>query len=94
MNYQDVADYLYSLNILGGRLGLERVENLLKSMGNPQNKFKSILVGGTSGKGSTVAMISSILQEAGYKVGMFTKPHLSSFTERIVLMVNKYQKKM
>ena len=85
MNYQDVADYLYSLNMLGGRLGLERVENLLKSMGNPQNKFKSILVGGTSGKGSTVAMISSILQEAGYKVGMFTKPHLSSFTERIVV---------
>jgi dihydrofolate synthase/folylpolyglutamate synthase len=85
MNYQDVTRYLYSLNLFGGKLGLERIERLLELMGNPQEKFKSILVGGTNGKGSTVVMISSILQEAGFKVGTFTKPHLSSFTERIVV---------
>jgi len=71
--------------MFGGKLGLSRVVRLLQLMGNPEKKFKSILVGGTNGKGSTVAMISSILREAGYKVGMFTKPHLSSFTERIVV---------
>lgn len=85
MNYQKVTNYLHSLNLLGGKLGLERIKRLLELMENPQEKFKSILVGGTSGKGSTVAMISSILQEAGFKVGTFTKPHLSSFTERIVI---------
>jgi dihydrofolate synthase/folylpolyglutamate synthase len=85
MDYQDVTHYLYSLNILGGKLGLERVKKLLELLGNPQENFKSILVGGTNGKGSTVAMISSILQEAGYRIGTFTKPHLSSFTERIVV---------
>ncbi len=85
MNYQQVTDYLYSLKLLGIKLGLESVKSLLESMGNPQNKFKSILVGGTVGKGSNVAMIASILKEAGHKVGIFTKPHLSSFTERIVI---------
>jgi len=85
MTYQQVTDYLYSLKLLGIKLGLESVKSLLESMGNPQNKFKSILVGGTNGKGSNVAMIASILKEAGYKVGIFTKPHLSSFTERIVI---------
>ena len=83
MNYQDVTDYLNSIR--GIKLGLESVKSLLESMGNPQKKYKSILVGGTSGKGSTVAMIASILKEAGYNVGVFTKPHLSSFTERIVV---------
>jgi len=85
MNYQEVTDYLYSLNMHGGKLGLSRIVRLLQLMGNPEKKFKSILVGGTNGKGSTVAMISSILKEAGHKVGMFTKPHLSSFTERVVV---------
>ncbi len=50
---------------------------------NPHQKFKSIHVGGTNGKGSTSHMIASILQEAGYKVGLYTSPHLKSFTERI-----------
>ena len=85
MNYQDVTNYLYSLNMFGGKLGLSRVVRLLQLMGNPEKKFKSVIVGGTNGKGSTVAIIFSILREAGYKVGMFTKPHLSSFTERIIV---------
>ncbi|AUC14154.1 tetrahydrofolate synthase [Tenacibaculum sp. SZ-18] len=57
-----------------------QLANYLK---NPENKFKSIHVGGTNGKGSTSHMIASILQEAGYKVGLYTSPHLKSFTERI-----------
>jgi len=71
--------------MFGGKLGLSRVVRLLQLMGNPEKKFKSVIVGGTNGKGSTVAIIFSILREAGYKVGMFTKPHLSSFTERIIV---------
>ncbi len=81
----DVAPYLYSLRNRGAKLGLERIRRLLGVLGNPQKEFKSIIVGGTSGKGSTVAMLSSILKEAGFKVGMFTSPHLSGLTERIVV---------
>ncbi|MCH2033297.1 MAG: bifunctional folylpolyglutamate synthase/dihydrofolate synthase [Tenacibaculum sp.] len=57
-----------------------KLSNYLKK---PENKFKSIHVGGTNGKGSTSHMIASVLQEAGYKVGLYTSPHLKSFTERI-----------
>jgi len=56
-----------------------------KELGNPEKEFKSIHVGGTNGKGSTSHMLASILQEAGYKVGLYTSPHLKSFTERIRL---------
>ena len=62
---------------------LSNIIKLSNHLGNPENKFKSIHVGGTNGKGSTSHMIASILQEAGYKVGLYTSPHLKSFTERI-----------
>ena len=64
-------------------LGLKRVEALLKSLDNPQDKFPIIHVAGTNGKGSTSAMIASILVEAGYKAGLYTSPHLMRFNERI-----------
>ena len=54
-----------------------------KALDSPEKKFKTIHVGGTNGKGSTSHMIASILQEAGYKVGLYTSPHLKNFTERI-----------
>ena len=76
-------DYLLSLKNFGSKLGLERMLQLCKALGNPQNTFKSIHVAGTNGKGSTSAFIYSILQEAGYKVGMNTSPHLVTFNERI-----------
>ena len=76
-------DYLLSLKNFGSKLGLERMYQLCESLGNPQNAFKSIHVAGTNGKGSTSAFIYSILQEAGYKVGMNTSPHLVTFNERI-----------
>ncbi|MAD96950.1 MAG: tetrahydrofolate synthase [Flavobacteriaceae bacterium] len=62
---------------------LTNISALSGRLGNPHYKFKTIHVGGTNGKGSTSHMIASILQEAGYKVGLYTSPHLKSFTERI-----------
>ena len=58
---------------------------LCNALGNPQQKFKSIHVAGTNGKGSTSHMLASVLQSAGYKTGLYTSPHLKSFTERIRL---------
>ena len=62
---------------------LDRVEYLLKAVGNPHESLKSIHIAGTKGKGSTAAMIDSILRESGFKVGLYTSPHLISFRERI-----------
>lgn len=83
MDYPSAIHYLDSLNMHGGKLGLERENGLLVKLGKPQGKLRAILVGGTSGKGSATAMIASVLQEAGFSVGRLTKPHLSRFTERI-----------
>jgi dihydrofolate synthase/folylpolyglutamate synthase len=62
---------------------LERMRTLLKRLGSPQEKFKSVHVAGTKGKGSTCAMIASMLQACGYKVGLYTSPHLTDLRERI-----------
>lgn len=78
-----MKDYLYALRNSGAKLGLERVRRLAEALGSPQKDYKVVLVGGTSGKGSTAAMLSSILRESGLKVGTFISPHLSSLTERI-----------
>lgn len=69
----------------GSQPGLESVEALLELFASPQNKYKSIHVTGTNGKGSTSAMTASILRASGYSVGLFTSPHLSSWTESIVV---------
>ncbi|MFH1542711.1 MAG: folylpolyglutamate synthase/dihydrofolate synthase family protein [bacterium] len=74
--------YLESLEKFGINLGLDRVRLLLEKLGNPQTKFKSIHIAGTNGKGSTACMIASILREAGYKVGLYTSPHLLDWRER------------
>lgn len=70
---------------LGSQPGLESIKVLLELMGSPQNQFKSIHITGTNGKGSTSAMTASILRASGYHVGLFTSPHLSSWTESIVV---------
>jgi dihydrofolate synthase / folylpolyglutamate synthase len=75
--------YLDSLDKFGINLGLERIERLMTELGEPQRRFQSLHVAGTNGKGSTCAMIASILKEAGYKVGLYTSPHLFAYTERI-----------
>src|SRR2546423_15579848 len=64
---------------------LDRMRTLLRKLGNPQDKFKSVHVAGTKGKGSTCAMIASMLQAAGYKVGLYTSPHLVDVRERICI---------
>ncbi len=68
---------------MGWQLGLERVSKLLFEMGKPHLRFKSVLIAGTNGKGSTAAMIDSICRQAGYKTGLYTSPHLVHVTERI-----------
>ena len=83
MTYQESLDYLTSLGRFGIKLGLERTEALLHELGDPQELFQGVLVAGTNGKGSVCAMVASILQAAGYRVGLMPKPHLISYTERI-----------
>ena len=80
---QKILDYLYGLNQFGVKLRLEEMEKLVKALDNPQDKFKSVHVAGTNGKGSTCAFLASILEQAGFKVGLNTSPHLVRFNERI-----------
>jgi dihydrofolate synthase/folylpolyglutamate synthase len=88
--YQQTLDYLYAQLPMFQRIGsaaykadLDNTIALCKQLGNPENKFKSIHVAGTNGKGSTSHMLASILQAAGLKVGLYTSPHLRDFRERI-----------
>ncbi|HSP46717.1 MAG TPA: Mur ligase family protein, partial [Clostridiaceae bacterium] len=83
MNYIEAMDYIRDSLKFGSILGLERIEKLLERMGNPQDRLKYIHVGGTNGKGSTVTFISSMLIEAGYRVGIYTSPSIHNFNERI-----------
>ncbi len=83
MNYNEALNYIHGTLKFGIKLGLESIETLLGLMGNPQDKLKYVHVAGTNGKGSTVAFISSVLIEAGFKVGIFTSPSLERFNERI-----------
>jgi len=81
--YERVLERLFSLYRFGSRMGLEQIKKILKELGNPQRGLKVIHVAGTNGKGSVCAMLASVLREAGYKVGMYTSPHLVDFRERI-----------
>ena len=82
-SYQDTIDYLYGLQKHGIKLALANSHTLMKVMGRPHKKFRSVHVAGTNGKGSTSAFLSGMLRAAGYRVGLYTSPHLVSFTERI-----------
>lgn len=79
----EAISFLESLGKFRIKLSLGRIEKLLIFFGNPHNFFKSIHVAGTNGKGSVCAFISNVLQEAGYKVGLYTSPHLLDIRERI-----------
>jgi dihydrofolate synthase/folylpolyglutamate synthase len=76
-------NYLYNLQRLGIKVGLSHTLELLKRCGNPHKHYKSIHVAGTNGKGSTCSMVAEILIKAGYKVGVYSSPHLVRFNERI-----------
>jgi dihydrofolate synthase/folylpolyglutamate synthase len=82
-DYQQSLDYLYSLEKFGMIFGLEKVKAILEAIGNPHHEIQTIHIGGTNGKGSTAAMMASVLQQEGYHVGLYTSPHLIRFTERI-----------
>lgn len=88
--YQETLDYMYAALPMFQRIGsaaykadLNNTLALCKRLGNPENKFKSIHITGTNGKGSTSHMLASILQAAGLKTGLYTSPHLKDFRERI-----------
>jgi dihydrofolate synthase/folylpolyglutamate synthase len=83
MTYQETLAFIYGLGRFGMRPGLERITALLNAIGNPQDHIRSVHVAGTNGKGSTAAFIASIMECAGYRIGLFTSPHLIRFTERI-----------
>ena len=76
---------MYGLRRFGIILGLETIKRILSALGNPQDNFTSIHVAGTNGKGSVASALSSILHESGYKVGLYTSPHLVRFNERICI---------
>ncbi len=87
MNYKKSINWLDSFEKFGIKLGLDRIKDICNKLGNPQNSYKIVHVGGTNGKGSVCRFLESVLVTSGYKVGAYTSPHLQRFSERIV--VNK-----
>jgi dihydrofolate synthase/folylpolyglutamate synthase len=90
LTYQEALDYIYSFidyerTSLEGphRFDLSRITGLLELLGQPHRRYKAVHIAGTKGKGSTAAMIESILRAAGYKTGLFSSPHLHTYRERI-----------
>ena len=83
MKYEEAMEYIHKVGNFGSNYGLERTFRLLEILGNPQNKLKLIHIAGTNGKGSTTAMLCSLLIGKGFKVGMYTSPFLEEFEERI-----------
>lgn len=81
MTTEQALEYIRSVKWLGSKPGLSRIRALLQSLGNPQKSLKFVHVAGTNGKGSTCAMISSVLCTAGYRVGLHTSPYLSRLNE-------------
>jgi dihydrofolate synthase / folylpolyglutamate synthase len=100
MNYAETIDYLFEKLPIYQRTGKiaykADIGNIVKAseiLGNPHLNFKSVHIAGTNGKGSTAHMIASVLQEAGYKVGLYTSPHLKDFRERIKINGKMISKK-
>ena len=83
MTYEEALSYIHSVCWMGSKPGLERTFSLLEKLGNPHEKLKFIHIGGTNGKGSTAAMLSTILEKAGYRVGLYTSPFIMRFNERM-----------
>ena len=81
----DPLDYLFSLERLGMKFGLENMLAICERLGHPERAFRSVIVGGTNGKGSVTAMLAAALHAAGHHVGRYTSPHLQRLEERFVL---------
>jgi dihydrofolate synthase/folylpolyglutamate synthase len=102
-DYESALDYIYSfidysltkdLRYSPEKFNLDRMARFMDLLGNPQNKYKVIHVAGTKGKGSICAMITSILTQAGYRVGFYSSPHMIEFTERIRIGDQEIEKEM
>ena len=90
MSYKQTLEYLYSCLPMFHRIGapaykadLSNTITICNALGNPSTKFRSVHIAGTNGKGSTSHLLAAVLQEAGYKTGLYTSPHLKDFRERI-----------
>ena len=83
MTYQETLAYIHNINWCFCKPGLERTRTLCEKLGNPQKELRYIHVAGTNGKGSTCAMLESILRAAGYKTGLYTSPYVRRFNERM-----------
>ncbi len=83
MNYEEALEYIHGISWTFCKPGLERISELCKALGDPQKNLKFIHIAGTNGKGSTSAMLESILREAGYKTGLFISPYIRTFNERM-----------
>ena len=83
--YNSCLKEMYGLRRFGIKLGLDTIANILDVLGNPQKNFPCIHIAGTNGKGSIASSLSTILNLSGYKVGMYTSPHLVKFNERICI---------
>ncbi len=88
--YKETVEWMFAQLPMFQKIGIDafkkdltNTQNFAEHLGHPENKFKSVHIGGTNGKGSTSSLIASVLQEAGYKVGLYTSPHLKDFRERI-----------
>ena len=78
-------DYIFSLEQIGIKLGLEQIRALLDELGHPERAYQSIVIAGTNGKGSVTAMVDRALRAAGYRAGRYTSPHLTDLEERMVI---------
>jgi len=85
MSYPETLHFLYNLQRKGIRPGLSRMAALLALCNHPERAFHALHIGGTNGKGSTVALLASVLSQAGYRTGTYTSPHLLDFSERITI---------
>ncbi len=83
MDYPESMKYIFGLTHSGIKLGLDNSTRILDALGNPQDKVPTVHIAGTNGKGSTAAYVESILRAAGFRVGLYTSPHLLDFRERI-----------
>jgi dihydrofolate synthase / folylpolyglutamate synthase len=93
MEYNEIIDYILQMERFGIKLGLSNITKFLSNIGNPHEGYPMIHVAGTNGKGSTVAIMEAILIAAGFRVGVYTSPHLVDFRERIKINGRMIEKK-
>ena len=82
---QDPLEFLFSLERLGMKFGLEHIRLLCEALGHPERAFRSIVIAGTNGKGSVTVMVETALRSAGHRTGRYTSPHLVRLEERFAI---------